>query len=89
MWIQIWNLPIHWITKEVVKKIGGLFESVKQIIIPTIGSKKGRHMKIMVEVDLAKPFLRGTTTRLNGSPGWVEFRYEKCANFCYCCGRIG
>ena len=23
IWVQLWNLPIHWVTKEVGRKIGG------------------------------------------------------------------
>ena len=25
IWVQLWNLPVHWITKEIGIKIGGIF----------------------------------------------------------------
>ncbi|XP_027184311.1 uncharacterized protein LOC113782635 [Coffea eugenioides] len=89
IWVQVWNLPIHWITKEVGRKIGGVFLSVKEVIIPNSGGKDGKHLKILVEIDIEQPLLRGTTVRMNGVMKWIEFRYEKCPDFCYCCGKLG
>ena len=34
LWIQVWNLPVHWISKEVGWKIGSIFPEVKEVIIP-------------------------------------------------------
>ena len=25
IWVQIWNTPLHWVTKEVGRKIGSIF----------------------------------------------------------------
>lgn len=27
--------------------------------------------------------------KLNGDKLWLQFKYEKLGNFCYCCGRLG
>lgn len=77
------------ITKDAGKKIGGVFLSVKEVIIPNGGSKGGKHIKILVEIDLTQPLLRGTMVKMNGIIKWVEFRYECCPDFCYCCGMMG
>ena len=71
------------------RKIGGVFDSVKEVILPNGGGKDGKHIKILVEVNIEKPLLRGTIVRMNGSARWIEFRYEKCPDFCYCCGLLG
>nr|XP_027064682.1 uncharacterized protein LOC113690802 [Coffea arabica] len=89
IWVQLWNLPIHWITKEIGVKIGGIFEDVEDIIIPMGGSKEGRHIKLKVVINTSLPLLRGTVVKLGGQSIWVEFRYEKCPDFCYGCGLIG
>nr|XP_027126119.1 uncharacterized protein LOC113742485 [Coffea arabica] len=89
LWVQIWNLPIHWMSKAVGFKIGDIFKSVREVIIPSSGGKAGRHMKILAEMDIAKPLARGTRVKLNGVQQWVEFKYEKCPDFCYRCGIIG
>ena len=46
-------------------------------------------MKIMVEVDVQQPLLRGTLVKLEGVNTWVEFKYERCPDFCYNCGIVG
>ncbi|XP_027108697.1 uncharacterized protein LOC113755897 [Coffea eugenioides] len=89
IWVQLWNLPVHWITKEIGIKIGGIFEAVEDIIIPLGGSKEGRHIKLKVVINISLPLLRGTVVKLNGMNIWVDFRYEKCPDFCYGCDLIG
>ncbi|XP_071924844.1 uncharacterized protein [Coffea arabica] len=39
LWVQVWNLPLHWIAKEVGRKIGKVFDQVKEVIIPQGGGK--------------------------------------------------
>ena len=53
LWVQLWNLPVHWLTKEMGRKIGAVFKEVKEVIIPQSGGKEGRHLKILVLVDLS------------------------------------
>lgn len=89
LWVQIWNLPIHWVSQATGFKLGKLFKDVKEVVIPQGGSKGGKYLKILVNVDLCKPLIRGTIVKLGGSSCWVDFKYEKCPDFCYKCGRIG
>nr|XP_027108780.1 uncharacterized protein LOC113728590 [Coffea arabica] len=89
MWVQIWNLPLHWVTKEAGRKIGGIFAGVREVIIPQGGGKEGKHLKILAEVNLKEPLPRGSMVKSNGGTRWIEFKYEKCPDFCFCCGLIG
>ena len=41
IWIQVWNLPIHWISKEAGKKIGAVFHGVKEVIVHQMVGKEG------------------------------------------------
>nr|XP_027120633.1 uncharacterized protein LOC113737637 [Coffea arabica] len=66
LWVQIWNLPIHWMSKAVGFKIGDVFKYVREVIILSSGGKARRHMKILAEIDIAKPLARGTRVKLNG-----------------------
>ncbi|XP_027177973.1 uncharacterized protein LOC113777128 [Coffea eugenioides] len=78
LWIQVWNLPIHWLSKVVGFKLGQMFSAVKEVIIPPGGGKEGRHMKILAEVDISQPLARGTTVKFNGNPIWdMEIRIAK------------
>ena len=89
LWVQVWNLPIHWIAKEVGRKIGSIFAEVKEVIIPQGGGKEGKHLKLWVTVDLSQPLPRGTAVKLEGGYKWLQFKYERSPDFCYHCGLIG
>ncbi|XP_027177917.1 uncharacterized protein LOC113777071 [Coffea eugenioides] len=89
LWVQVWNLPVHWMSKEVGRKIGVVFNGVKEVIIPQTGSKEGRHIKLLVVADISQPLLRGSIVKVEGSTKWVSFKYERCPDFCYNCGIVG
>lgn len=89
IWVHIENVPTHWMLKEVGCKIGKLFNQVNDVLILEFGSSRGIPIKILANVNLDKPLLRGTSIKLNGEMCWVDFKYEQLATFCYYCGRIG
>ncbi|KAK6141805.1 hypothetical protein DH2020_024455 [Rehmannia glutinosa] len=89
LWIQVWNLPYHWITMETGRKIGIKFENILDVLIPKLGSSKGRCIKVLVEIDLAKPLLRETFIKLREESRWVDFKYENLQGFCSYCGVVG
>lgn len=89
LWVQIWNLPTHWLSAEIGFKFSNIFGAVLDVLIPEGGSKNGCHLKILTEVDLNKPLLRGTKLRFQSQTVWVNFKYEKLASFCFYCGRVG
>lgn len=51
--------------------------------------KEGRVMKILVGIDLTKPFMRGTWLRHRQKEEWVAFKYEQLPMFYFYCGCIG
>lgn len=59
------------------------------MLISENGSKEGRYAKLLVEIDLTKPLIRGTKLRCNGEMQWVMFRYENLPFYCFYCGMIG
>ncbi|XP_027171873.1 uncharacterized protein LOC113771491 [Coffea eugenioides] len=89
LWVQVWNLPIHWISKDVGRKIWKVFKEVKEVLIPHSGGKDGKHLKLLVNADLTQPLLRGTAVKMDGVLNWISFRYERVPDFCYKCGIIG
>lgn len=64
LWIRVWNLPPQWISKETGLRLNQIFCNVFDVIIPENGSKQGWFLKILAEIDLNKPLLRGTKLRL-------------------------
>ncbi|XP_027152250.1 uncharacterized protein LOC113752331 [Coffea eugenioides] len=89
LWVQLWNLPVHWLSKEIGRKIGAVFKEVRDVVIPQVGGKEGRHLKALVMADLSKPLLRGTVVRIAGTGKWIAFKYERCPDFYYNCGIVG
>ncbi|CAA0840589.1 Unknown protein, partial [Striga hermonthica] len=89
LWVQIWDLPLHWVSAEIGLKVGKLFKEVLDVVVPDMGVYGGRLVKILVELNLKDPILRGTHIRLGGEAKWVHFKYENLLTFCYYCGRIG
>lgn len=66
MWVQAWNIPAQWLSSATVWKLGQVFDHCLNVEIPESGSKEGRYAKLLVEVDLTQPLLRGTNLRCNG-----------------------
>ncbi|KAL3510624.1 hypothetical protein ACH5RR_030025 [Cinchona calisaya] len=58
------NLRIHWVSRDVGTKIGEVLGKVVEVLIPHIGGKDGKHLKISVNLDISQPLLRGTIMRL-------------------------
>lgn len=53
------------------------------------GGKEERHINVQVEIELAKPLLRGTKLKSKQRKTCIEFKYEQLPIFCYYCGRMG
>lgn len=74
---------------ETAWKLGWIFNKCHKFVIPEAGSKDSRYAKLLVEVDLTKPLIRGTKLRCNGGMRWVEFKYENLPLFYFYCGKGG
>lgn len=64
-----------------------LFGNVTEVSIPKNGSKKSKHLKILVEINLDRPLLRGSKIQHNGQVVCAEFKYENLTMFCFYCGK--
>lgn len=58
-------------------------------MIAGLGGKEGRHLKLLVELDLRKPLVQSTKLKSKNCETWVQFKYEQLPTFCYYCGYIG
>jgi hypothetical protein len=88
-WIQIHNLPVLALKKEIALAIGKSAGTVVRAseIDEEVGG--GRMMRVRVQVDISKPLCWGRKLGMaNGGERWVSFRYERLPNFCYWCGLL-
>lgn len=70
-------------------KLGKLFPKCLNVVIPEHGSKEGRMIICLAELDLDKPVLRGSKIQLENTIIWVDFKYEHLPLFCCYCGILG
>ncbi|CAA0817587.1 Unknown protein [Striga hermonthica] len=74
LWLQIHDLPLHWVSEEVGLKIGKLFNKVAAVV----GGARGRIVKILVDLNLNEPLLMGTKLKMGGyRGGGVAFSENK------------
>lgn len=59
------------------------------LLITESEGQEGRYIKLLVELDLSKPLLRGTRLKYKQQETWIQFKYEQLPIFCYYCGCIG
>lgn len=88
-WVQVWNVPAHWVSIETGKKIGCCLGTVKDVLVVELSRSEERYINIQVVLDLTKPLLRGTMLKYKQIDIWVEFKYEQLPIFYYYCGRVG
>jgi hypothetical protein len=87
-WIQVRDIPLICINKEVGNKIGETLGKVEEVDVSGEGPGRGSSLRIKIHIDITKPLERGRALWLNGKMVWVNFRYEKLPHFCFNCGRI-
>lgn len=91
VWIQMRGVPpyMYSITnvEEMVEHFG-VFITMDDPVESGDGSYC--FLRVRVMLDVRRPLPTGfTLPREDGSPSWVEFKYERLSRFCFCCGRLG
>ncbi|CAA0825976.1 Unknown protein [Striga hermonthica] len=89
IWVQLHNLPLHWLTIELGTKIGQVIGKVIDVLVPGVESMNEHIMKVQVEMNLREAIPRGTLITLGSNKRWVDFRYENLQAFSFYCGLIG
>nr|POF10194.1 uncharacterized protein CFP56_14134 [Quercus suber] len=88
-WIQIFNLPLMSRTKETGWAIGSSLGEVMEVDVPDSGVHWGKCLRVRVRIDATKRLIRGKRITIEGGESrWVQFKYERLPNFCYCCGLL-
>ncbi|BFG23567.1 hypothetical protein CerSpe_098410 [Prunus speciosa] len=86
-WVQIRGIPLNLSHEENMIKLGEKAGAVMEYENP---AKLRGFLRVRVEVDTNQPLVAGFwLPRPDGSETWVEYQYERLADFCYRCGRIG
>ncbi|BFG31059.1 hypothetical protein CerSpe_173320 [Prunus speciosa] len=86
-WVQIREVPLNFYSEENIKKMGRKIGEVVQYESPN--HARG-FLRVRIMVNTRNPLVQGFwLARMEGKETWVEFQYERLADMCYRCGRIG
>ncbi|KAH9679913.1 CCHC-type domain-containing protein [Citrus sinensis] len=89
-WIQIYNLPIGFMSEKILKDIGnyiGVFLASDENNLMGVWRN---YMRIRVSMDVRKPLKRRMKLKKAGGDWiWVDFKYERLNIFCFTCGLLG
>ncbi|KAK1592224.1 hypothetical protein Q3G72_021434 [Acer saccharum] len=90
-WIQLHNLPLACLNRDVGLHLGGLVGQVKETDAGESGECVGQFIRIRVLIDVTNPLKRGLRVALGDDEkvNEVMICYERLPNFCYYCGKIG
>ncbi|KAK9989616.1 hypothetical protein SO802_029855 [Lithocarpus litseifolius] len=87
-WVQVHDIPIRYMTKEVAENICDIVGEVQKSA-DAVSDEGGHFIRVQVMIDITLPLCRGRVITLeNGTKHWVQFRYERLPNLCFWCGRL-
>ena len=91
LWIQVHDLPIEYMSKENAEEIGAMVGEVLEVDFTGNGGVcMSKFLIVKVEHKVEDPLRSGFFLDRSPQPDlWIQFKYERIADFCYQCGRLG
>ncbi|TXG53482.1 hypothetical protein EZV62_022651 [Acer yangbiense] len=90
-WVQISNLPMLCMTKEIAEFLGGIIGEVREVDSGPTGDCLGKFVRVRVAVDITKPLRRFLHVDVLGDEEEtvMPIQYERLPSFCFRCGLLG
>ena len=89
-WVQIHNIPIMCMDKEIIQEIGGRIGKVQEVETNDAGECMGSFVRVRIMVNVTRPLPKRLLLKLeDGGQISLRIAYEKLPDFCFCCGLIG
>ena len=89
-WIHVHKLPLEMLTRTNAKRIGRVLGDLEKVEDPEWKSGVGRcFLRMKMAIDVEKPLVAGFWVPRENGKVWAEVKYEKMADFCFECGRLG
>ena len=87
LWVQVHGIPFEYMSKENVEEIRTLVGEVLEVDFTGSGGVcMSKFLRVKVEDPLMSGFLLDRNTQSNL---WIRFKYERIAEFCFKCDRLG
>ncbi|TXG71339.1 hypothetical protein EZV62_006274 [Acer yangbiense] len=90
-WVQIHNVPLLCMTKDIGVFLGSMIEKVQEIDSGPSGDCVGKYIRVRVVINVNQPLrrlLRVDVLR-DGQESTMLLRYERLSEHCFRCGRLG
>lgn len=91
-WVQIHDVPIMCMTKEMATALGEAIEKVEEVETDATGECFGQFLRLRISVDITRPLKKILELEQEGQAEEdipMRVMYERLPDFCFCCGRIG
>ncbi|TXG48428.1 hypothetical protein EZV62_027722 [Acer yangbiense] len=90
-WVQISNLPLLCMTKEIAHFLGGIIGEVKEVDTSPTGYCLVKFLRVRVAVTITKPLQRFLRVDVlgDGEETVMPIQYERLPSFCFNCGLVG
>lgn len=91
IWVQCHNLPLAFMNKSTLQKIGNRIGIVEELDAGENGKFLGNTARIRIGINIDNPLLQyiRVETREVHEEVYIILAYERLPYFCYGCGRIG
>ncbi|GMN33677.1 hypothetical protein TIFTF001_004277 [Ficus carica] len=88
MWVNVYNLPLDGMIREIGMKIGDAIGVAILVITDEEGRCIGPYMRLRATIDITKPLRRVAKVSLgsSGKSVWVDLKYERVPDYCFVCG---
>lgn len=88
-WIQIYELPVGYMSELVGKQLGNFFGTFLQYDSKNNSSIWREYMRVRIRLDVRKPLKRKKKiVKKDKSEVVVTCKYEKLGDFCFICGLL-
>ncbi|KAK4354190.1 hypothetical protein RND71_026384 [Anisodus tanguticus] len=77
LWVQVLNISLHWMSKDVGQKIGDALGGTVDIVILDNGSKEGQYMRLKVRINISKPLPREKLIKLVEGKRTAETSHDR------------
>lgn len=91
IWVQLHSIPLLARTVKMGEIIGGQIGQVRRVDRDREGRCRDPFVRVRILIDFSKPLRRGMFVNLGAAAEniWIDFKYERLADFCFSCGRVG
>ncbi|TXG58564.1 hypothetical protein EZV62_016393 [Acer yangbiense] len=89
-WVQIHQIPLLCMTREIGGFLGGLIGLVLDVDRGSSGDCVGKFMRVRIRVDITRPLKRCLRVDIlgDGTETVMVLRYERLPNHCFRCGMV-